>query len=92
MKKDTRHDDAFDYPELVKMSTEDFYRIYKTSCIPLRSTRGLTTGSSTWHIIITRFIKHTCHFNPKKSRFSNYLATMVRNACRNVKHREPREL
>ena len=93
MKKDTRHDDAFDYPELAKMSAEDFYRTYKNFMYSIAKHERLDYGKidlAIDDVMITIFMKHACHFDPKKSRFSNYLATMVRNACRNVKRREHR--
>lgn len=93
MKKDTRHDDAFDYPELDKMSAEDFYRIYRNFMYSIAKSERVDYGTADLAIndvMITIFMKHACHFDPQKSRFSNYLATMVRNACRNQKRREHR--
>lgn len=93
MEKDTRHDDLFDYPELDKMRAEDFFRIYKSFMYSITKSERLNRSDADLAIddvMITIFMKHACHFDPKKSRFSNYLAAMVRNACRSLKRHERR--
>ena len=38
--------------------------------------------------MVTIFMKHKCYYDHNKGKFSNYLATMVRNACRSLKRKE----
>ena len=93
MDKETRYEKAFDYPELDKMEAEEFYRIYKTFMFSIAHAEGLDHGQAEMAIddvMITIYMKNACYFDPRKNRFSNYLATMVRNACRSLKRRERR--
>jgi len=93
MSNKSHYDDAFDYPELSTMSDRDFYRTYKNFMHSIAKQEGLDDGQAALavdDVLITIFMKHACHFNPRKNRFSNYLATMVRNACRSLKRKERR--
>ena len=93
MKKETQFDDAFDFPELSEMSANAFYKTYKYFMHSIARSEGLDHGQADMAIddvLITIFMKHACYFDPKKSRFSNYLATMVRNACRSLRRRDHR--
>ena len=93
MKNERRHDDAFDYPELGRMSDREFYSTYRNFMYSIARAEGVDCGMADMAIddvMITIFMKHACYFDPKKSRFSNYLATMVRNACRRLRRRERR--
>ena len=93
MQNETRRNDAFDYPELDKMGEREFYETYKNFMYSVAKDERLGQGDADMAIndvLITIFVKHACHFDAKKNRFSNYLATMVRNACRSLKRREQR--
>lgn len=93
MKKETQFDDAFDFPELSRMSAKVFYSTYRNFMHSIARSEGLDHGQADMAIddvLITIFMKHACYFDPKKSRFSNYLATMVRNACRSLRRRDHR--
>ena len=93
MKKETRHDNAFDYPELDKISAQEFYDIYKNFMLSIAKAEGLDHGQADMvinDVLVIIYVKRRCHFDPTVSRFSNYLATIVRNACRSLKRREHR--
>ena len=93
MKKETNCNAAFEYPELDKMSDREFYETYRSFMYSIVKSEGLDHYQGDIAIndvLITIFMKHRCYFDPKKSRFSNYLATMVRNACRSLKRKERR--
>ena len=93
MKNETRHDYAFDYPELDKMSEQEFYDTYKNFMFAVAINEGLDHYQADMAIddvLVVIFVKRRCHFDPEKSPFSNYLATMVRNACRSVRRMDHR--
>jgi len=93
MHKETCFDDAFDYPELDKLEAEEFYRIYKAYMFAIARAEVVDQGQAQMaidNVLITIFMKRKCNFDPKKSRFRYYLASMVRNACRSLKRRERR--
>ena len=93
MNKETRYEKAFDDPELDKMGADKFDRTYKAFMFSLAQAEGLDHGQAEMAIddvMITIYMKNACYFDPRKSRFSNYLATMVRNACRSLRRRERR--
>jgi len=93
MNKETCYEKSFDYPELDKMGAEEFYRTYKSFMFSVAQNEKLDHGQAAMAIddvMITIFMKNACHFDPRENRFSNYLATMVRNACRSLKRRERR--
>jgi len=93
MNKETRYEQDFDYPELNKMGAEEFYRTYKAFMFSIAKNEGLDQGQAEMiinDVMITIYMKNACHFDPRKNRFSNYLATMVRNACRSLRRRERR--
>ena len=93
MDKETRYEQDFDYPELNKMGAEEFYRTYKAFMFSIARNEGLDHGQADLvinDIMITIFMKKACYFDPRKNRFSNYLATMVRNGCRSLRRRERR--
>lgn len=91
MKKETSHDEAFDYPNLNTMSARDFYKTYTgfmySVALKKCSDHGLADMAVN-DVMMTIYVKHGCHFNPQKGRFSNYLATMVRNACRTLMRKD----
>ncbi len=87
MKKETRHDEAFDYPNLSTMSAHDFYKTYMDFMYSIALKKCSDHGMADMAIndvMLTIYVKHGCHFNPQQGRFSNYLATMVRNACKSL--------
>lgn len=93
MKKETQFDDVFDFPELSRMSANTFYKTYKYFMHSIARNEGLDRGQADMAIddvLITIFMKHACYFDPRKGLFSNYLATMVRNACRSLRRRDHR--
>ena len=93
MTNETRHKEAFDYPELDKISAKDFYNTYRSFMFSIAHKEHLDYYQADMAIddvMLTIYVKHACHFNPQKGRFSNYLATMVRNASRSLKRREHR--
>lgn len=93
MKKDTHHDINFDYPELDSMDDNEFYRIYKVNMYSVAWNENMDKGEADLaisNVMQTIFMKHACHYNPAKGRFTNYLATMVRNACRSLRRGERR--
>ena len=93
MKKETNFDAAFEYPELGKMSVREFFATYKNFMYSIVKSEGLDAYQADMAIndvLITIFMKHRCCFDPNRNRFSNYLATMVRNACRSIRRKERR--
>ena len=88
--KEERHDNAFDYPELEKMSADEFYRTYKGFMYAVAMKEKVDHGQAETAIddvLETIFMKRACYYDAKTGKFSNYLATMVRNACRNLKRK-----
>ena len=93
MKNETRHDYAFDYPELDKMSVEEFYDTYKNFMYGVAYNEGLDhyqADMAVNDVLVVIYMKKRCHFDPERSPFSNYLATMVRNASRSVRRKDRR--
>ncbi len=93
MNKETRNDFDFNNPNLDGMSTREFFDIYKKLMFSVAIKEGLDKGDADMavdDVMLTIFVKKACNFDPKKSHFSTYLTTMVRNACRSLKRREHR--
>jgi len=91
MAKKTFQNNAFDYPNLSKMSPDEFYSTYKNFMLAVARQEKIDHYQADLAIddvMLKIFVKHNFHFDPKKSPFSNYLATAVRNACRSLKRRD----
>ena len=84
---------SFDYPDLNNMGSEEFYKTYIGFMYYITHEEGLDRYMADLvidDVMIIIFMKRRCYYNPKKGKFRNYLATMVRNASRSVKRRERR--
>ncbi|MBQ7650419.1 MAG: sigma-70 family RNA polymerase sigma factor [Victivallales bacterium] len=90
--KEERQDSSFDYPELDKMSAAEFYDTFKNFMFSIGLKEGdyYLAETAIDDVMATIFMKNKCHYDPKAGKFRNYLATMVRNACRSLKRKERR--
>lgn len=92
-KTNQNNDFDIDYPNLSKMSPEEFYRTYHSFMLGEASKEKIDHHQIDLvvdDVMLKIFVTRKFHFDPKKSPFRPYLATVVRNACRSLKRRERR--
>ena len=91
--KEERNETAFDYPELDKMSADEFYKTYGSLMFSVGLKECTDHGQVEMvidDVMATIFMKRKCYYDPATGKFGNYLATMVRNACRSLRRKEHR--